>query len=700
MRLYKTYIIVFLVFMMAFSALQAQNPMVSYDYFVHKIGRLWDRITNFGRFGDPSYTAPAPSCEWPGGSGNSYLYSADIWLSAGFQDGATIKYSVLNPRDGELEPIDSIHVFKPGTRAEQQTYTKYWDVHQPKSSSGDKNLGITVKERTHAWSNPLAHDFIIVEYTIKNVGLDTNNDYIPDLQRDLYNFTFTLRFDGDIARRADWPVEGPRVNQDDHALSNAYSHFTISDARDASYNGTYDGWEWVTLVPYMRRQVEREPWILDTLKTFPLDSMLTFMWDGDNPDVKAEDWGLDTSLLDPEFYDFDNLDDDFGNPDVDGTFNSAGFLGWRMLKSVPYLAPKSYVTCTIHDDPQDDDSRWNDYININEFHNIKEAVNPQYTQWKNGYFMPQDYRALTSYGSLDTLKAGDSVVVTIAYGVGGDQLRGGVYSLIELNKIMFLAQFIVDNDYNVDFDALMAPPTEFYLVEAVDDDGNYMGVDIVWEDNAEYHEKFGGYRLIRSNRKMPNGSFIWDEIALFQTVSDTTWPPPANLGGSGIYAYRDTTPRFGFDYYYCLQTISTDVPGYGTLMSSEALFKAMTPTSPAALTLENVRVVPNPYIGSASWNNPIPSLGTSPWEHQLMFINLPEDAIVRIYTLDGDYVAQIAASDPRITGPYETVPDKSAGTAIWNLVTRNNQNAAPGVYLYTVTSVQYGKTTGKFVIIR
>ncbi len=116
--------------------------------------------------------------------------------------------------------------------------------------------------------------------------------------------------------------------------------------------------------------------------------------------------------------------------------------------------------------------------------------------------------------------------------------------------------------------------------------------------------------------------------------------------------------------------------------------------------MDNVKVVPNPYIGSASWNNPIPSSGTSPWKHQLMFINLPEDAIIKIYTLDGDYVAEIRESDARVSGPNENLPDKRQGTAIWDLVTRNNQEAAPGVYLFTVSAESYGKTSGKFVIIR
>ncbi|RKY54457.1 MAG: hypothetical protein DRP93_05075, partial [Candidatus Neomarinimicrobiota bacterium] len=168
MRINKIKILVFCILLLSLSILPAQNPVVSYDSFVHKIGMLWNNITNHGEIGDDSYTAPAPSCEWPAGSGNSYLYSGCIWLSGAFDDGGSLKYSVLNERDGEYSPIDSIHVYKPGIRAEEETYTKYWDVTQPQSSSGDDPLGIIIKERTYAWSNPLADDFIIVEYTIKN----------------------------------------------------------------------------------------------------------------------------------------------------------------------------------------------------------------------------------------------------------------------------------------------------------------------------------------------------------------------------------------------------------------------------------------------------------------------------------------------------------------------------------------------------
>ncbi|MDZ7797479.1 MAG: hypothetical protein U5N56_10765 [Candidatus Marinimicrobia bacterium] len=72
MRINKKFIIVLLSAILLLTAVHgAENPVVTYDTFVHKIGMLWNNITNHGEFGDDSYTAPAPSCEWPGGSGNS-----------------------------------------------------------------------------------------------------------------------------------------------------------------------------------------------------------------------------------------------------------------------------------------------------------------------------------------------------------------------------------------------------------------------------------------------------------------------------------------------------------------------------------------------------------------------------------------------------------------------------------------------------
>ena len=120
------------------------------------------------------------------------------------------------------------------------------------------------------------------------------------------------------------------------------------------------------------------------------------------------------------------------------------------------------------------------------------------------------------------------------------------------------------------------------------------------------------------------------------------------------------------------------------------------PTNPIASSLDNIRVVPNPYIGSAPWNNPRPHYG-KPWTDRLQFVNLPADVVVRIYTLDGDFVKEIRTSNLIARTPEMTSECKSV--AEWDLLSRNKQRVTPGLYLYVVES-SLGTQKGKFVIIR
>ena len=90
----------------------------------HKIGTLWNRVTNYNKAGDDTYEGRTPSGDWPGGSGNSYLYRGSVWLG-GKIDGTI---HVSRPESDEWAPIDSIHMIENGARAEQETYTKYYMV--------------------------------------------------------------------------------------------------------------------------------------------------------------------------------------------------------------------------------------------------------------------------------------------------------------------------------------------------------------------------------------------------------------------------------------------------------------------------------------------------------------------------------------------------------------------------------------------
>jgi hypothetical protein len=322
----------------------------------------------------------------------------------------------------------------------------------------------------------------------------------------------------------------------------------------------------------------------------------------------------------------------------------------------------------------------------------------------NGLPYSLDYRGILTYGPIDTLKAGDSVTVTFALGVGCDPDSGGIYSLLEFVGIMNVAQYIVDNDFSMDISSLMpgAPTTE--VIESYDANGVFQGVNINWDNAAESHQSFKGYRVWKSaGKNASTGDYNWEVMETFYPDSSGSWPPPSISKSSvSSYSILDKDVDFGFFYYYSVQAICeiTDPPiGLTETNKLDAnSYVPITPTAPADnTTLDNVKVAPNPYIGSADWNNPMPSDG-NPWEHRIVFFNLPSDASITIFTLDGDYVDKIYAGEGAWVG--EGLPESSEGAAEWDLITCNDQEAAPGIYMYVVKSPSLGSKVGKFVIIR
>jgi len=111
-------------------------------------------------------------------------------------------------------------------------------------------------------------------------------------------------------------------------------------------------------------------------------------------------------------------------------------------------------------------------------------------------------------------------------------------------------------------------------------------------------------------------------------------------------------------------------------------WRSASATSVAATTdLRNVHTVPDPYLATSQYDR-------SPTAKQLMFVNLPPRATIRIYTLTGVLVDQIEHDDPA-----------GGGRAIWGLRNRNNQFVASGVYFYHVVTSEGAEKVGKFTIV-
>ena len=115
--------------------------------------------------------------------------------------------------------------------------------------------------------------------------------------------------------------------------------------------------------------------------------------------------------------------------------------------------------------------------------------------------------------------------------------------------------------------------------------------------------------------------------------------------------------------------------------------------------LARIRVVPNPYVVQSSFDNiNQQSRIGSP---RVMFTNVPEQGVLRVYTVAGQFVQQVSWTRSDLQNLGTTT---LTGDLPFTLLTREGLQMGPGLYLYVLTptgSNSTGKVArGKFVIIR
>ncbi len=599
--------------------------------FSHKVGALWNFITNDGYWGN---TYSEPNWEWPGGSGNVYGWRTSIWIGAIIDSLGRVSAG----DDRQFVPLDSITVTRPaqGSRSVEDTYTRYTDVNPPSPGVSHKNLGVEITERTYVWDQSYNDDFIISDYWIKNIGDDRNKDGIIDTTRPLRKVYVAWRLDADVS-----------------GFAGSGTVSTLWDADDlVGYDSTH---------------------------------RMVYIYDGDNPNVAG---------------------DDIGNPDpVSGVLRSPGYMGIRLLYSdsahfdgVYNGQPTMATPSSRYNEPSDPGQEYT-FISTN-------GISPNATT-------VADYRALMAIGPYD-IPAGDSIHIVIAWviGIGFDgMVRNSTF-----------AQMLFDNDYG----QLATAPTmpTFTLSDAVV--GGQKAVAIRWGKDSEFSrdpitdlEDFDGYAVYRSGKNDASGLPIWDTLAVYtkrplDPVTDSlwygkpfvqSWPPPiVVIGGDTVYQYLDNGVYDGLIYAYAVTAFDAGdtVNRIERLENQIGIGRPTTrifmTNSLPAQSLSNIRVVPNPFKGASRYNNPNP-IETSPWVGRIRIINLPTDAKVSIFTLAGDLVKTIRAGETVFRSRDVSLTGDFSGVAEWDLVTKNDQEAVTGLYIYVVES-SVGTFTGKFTIIR
>ena len=151
-------------------------------------------------------------------------------------------------------------------------------------------------------------------------------------------------------------------------------------------------------------------------------------------------------------------------------------------------------------------------------------------------------------------------------------------------------------------------------------------------------------------------------------------------------------PINGLPYYYSVVAFDTGDPIVGLPPSESGKINykknesgAPIPVFPKRVIetlsetlLSDIKVIPNPYKGTSDFEEV--------YQSQINFINLPPVAKISIFSMSGDLIHTIQHTD-------------GTDTESWNLLTRNNQSAVSGLYIYVVETSD-DKYIDKFVIIR
>ena len=239
---------------------------------VHRVGLMRLCVTNWGHFGsqyrylresiggcfnpNPTTEVKAPSCEYPSGSDIEYLFQGGLWIGAkvdsqyyttvgcdgwfwiyemwsdSFPDGAIVERSTRS----------SASCYSPDAISEQDIISVYTDTSadiplsptQQDSWDNRKHfpLGLQVTQKSYSWSYEYAEDFVLFDFTIKNISV--NN--IDSMYMGFY-------VDGDVMHIDESPY-GPYGAHDDicgfkHVVSNPQG--ACSDTVNLAWIADNDG---------------------------------------------------------------------------------------------------------------------------------------------------------------------------------------------------------------------------------------------------------------------------------------------------------------------------------------------------------------------------------------------------------------------------------------------------------------------------
>lgn len=210
-----------------------------------------------------------------------------------------------------------------------------------------------------------------------------------------------------------------------------------------------------------------------------------------------------------------------------------------------------------------------------------------------------------------------------------------------------------------------------FEVWRIEQDSSYKAKNLFFSDNPNDTEEM--------KNKLTNGDVV-KVIEEYYDIVANKWKTGFTFTFDVIIPENDVAPVTGDVFKMVMTKPYTIKDKYTFRTEAEKI-------NPKKEQLENIKVVPNPYLVRNTWER-------SGDYARMQFINLPEVCTIRIYTLAGDHVRTIEHNE---LGAGE---NNNPGWEWWDLLTHNEQKVVAGVYIYHIDASGIGEHIGKFAIIR
>jgi hypothetical protein len=675
---------IFILLLFSTSILLPQNqkilkPSIDDNSKYTNIGNMSLTVSNFGMFGHGFKLWPQqPSCQYPKGSGIEHLWGAGLWVGAmkngqiSVSTGADLAPSVSGFYVGAegyeyTNNLSSIVIEKsslPDSRfytldavSHQDFIADFTDANQiiPGTTNvipkHDYPLNITVHQETYAWNFSFADNFVILNFWIKNSGKDLLENVYIGLWAD------------PVIRNTN--VTPPTVG------SPFYTHAGNGyiDSMKMSYTFDYDGDPGLT-DSYLGMKI---------LGTSPIQKNTIY-----------NSWGFHNTS-DPVFF-----------APADDIARYQKLSGGLLPNDIATLRLQGKNALVL--------------LSTGPFTSIKPGDSVNFVV---GLICAK--KSGTSPASMDLFEQESNLIMGAnwaqkAYN-GEDRNNNGLQDPDE----------IWTNGGKPRRYFLPAPPNPPRVKIIPDNQKVILYWDKIAEESVDpisNKKDFEGYRIYGTNpghdlseAEDVLGSLILlgefdrsdDDVSYNTGFGKIKMNQPQKFPGDTVsYWYKFEVPNClnGWQYIYTVTAFDSGDPTINleSLESSKIqnLTRVVPGTLPLATSTQKVSVYPNPYYANAYWD------GRTERDRKLYFNNLPANCIVRVYTLSGDLVDEFEHHSNYSGNDINWFHKYSDGSQImtggehaWDLISKNDQAIATGLYLFTVKNLQNNEIVqGKFLIIK